>query len=44
MTFISVCLCVKVPMWRDKTVGSIGLERSDNIREVRACLGRLIGR
>jgi hypothetical protein len=44
MTFISVCLCVKVPMWRNKTVGSIGLERSDNIREVTACSDRLVGR
>jgi hypothetical protein len=44
MTFISVFLCVKVPKWRDKTAGSVGLERSDNIREVTACLDRLVGR
>ena len=37
-------LCVKVLKWRDKTVGSAGLERSDKIREVTACLDRLVGR
>ena len=44
MTFISVYLCVKAPKWRDKPVGSVGPERSDNVTEATARLDRLIGR
>ena len=44
MTFVSIYLCVKAPKWRGKPVGSVGLERSDNITDATARLGRLVGR
>ncbi len=44
MTFISIYLCVKAPKWRDNPVGSADPERSDNITDAMARLGRLIGR